>query len=78
MDPDRTQIGRSEMNPAPLLLNPSRCKLVEQFHYAETIEAMNRMRKANSRPHFEMQVSKPKKGETARNHHPQKRREPWR
>src|SRR5580704_4382912 len=26
MDPDRTQIGRSEMNPAPLLLNPSRCK----------------------------------------------------
>jgi hypothetical protein len=55
MDPDRTQIGRSEMNPTPLLLNPSRCKLVEQFHYAETIEAMNRMRKANSRAHFEMQ-----------------------
>ena len=48
----------------------------EQFHYTETIDAMNRMRKANSRPQFEMQVSKRKKGGTARNHYPHKRREP--
>lgn len=46
----------------------------EQFHHAETIEAMNRMRKANSRPPFEMQVPKRKGGGTARNHYPDKHR----